>query len=124
MKIVRKLLSGQERRRRGFAFLELILVVVLIAILAGWYFNNGGGGAQEAASQYQHSMDRSKATACIAGRAALRPVIMTYSMQHPGQPVTIEGLRQSGVNLNVCPENGEITLDPDGSLKCSIHDQQ
>lgn len=124
MKNLRKLLVKQSCRQAGFAFLELMLVVVVIAILAGWYFNSGGGGAQEAASQYQHSMDRSKATACIASRSALRPAIMAFSMQNPGKPITLETLRQSGINVNVCPEKGDITLEPDGSLKCSIHDQQ
>jgi prepilin-type N-terminal cleavage/methylation domain-containing protein len=107
--------------RHGFAFIELILVVIVIAILSGLYFNNGGGGAQQAASTYQQSMDRSKATACLASRSAMRSVIMTYTMQNPGKPVTAEALKASGVNLNVCPEGGVITVAADGTLECSIH---
>jgi hypothetical protein len=103
------------------ALLELILAVVVIAILMGWYFNDGGGGAQQAASTYQQSMDRSKATACIAGRQGLRTAIMTHQIQNSGQPATAESLAKSGVNMNVCPEGGVITIAQDGTLVCSVH---
>lgn len=105
---------------RGFALLELIIVVIVLAVLSGWYFQKGGA-EQQAASQYQQSMDRSKSVACVASRSALRSVVLTYTMQNPGKPVTADALKQSGVNLNVCPEHGVITVAPDGTLLCSIH---
>jgi len=107
--------------RRGFAFIEILLVLIVIAILSGYYFNRGGNSAQQAASQYQYSMEKSKATACIASRSALRSAIMAYSMQNPGKPLTKEALSASGINLNVCPEQGEITVNTDGTLSCSKH---
>lgn len=108
---------------RGFMLIELILVVIVIALLTGWYFRDGSG-SQQAASTYQASMDRSKATACLASRTGLRTQIMTYTMQHPGEPVTTEALAKKGINLNVCPEGGTITIGQDGTLHCSVHDQQ
>jgi len=107
--------------RRGFMFLELLLAVVVIAILMGWYFQGGGSKEAQDASTAKQSIDRSKATACLASRSALRTVILTNMMQHPGQPVTAESLSKSGVNLNVCPAGGTIAVEPDGTLKCSIH---
>ncbi len=112
---------GIRSKARGFAFIELILVLVVIALLSGWYFNRGENPHQEAASQYQQSMDRSKSTACVAGRSAMRSAVLTYTMQNPGKPVTKEALQQSGMNMNICPENGEITVSPDGTILCSLH---
>lgn len=109
---------------RGFMIIELLLVVIVIALLSGWYFRDGGSPEQQAASQYKVSMDRSKAAACMASRTSLRTQIVTYSMQHPGEQLTTEGLARSGINLNVCPEGGTITVGPDGTLHCSVHDQQ
>lgn len=109
------------KSRGGFAFLELLLVLIVIALMSGWYFRDGGNPHQQAASQYQQSMDRSKSTACIAGRSAMRSAVLTYTMQNPGQPVTAEALQKAGVNLNICPEAGVITVSPDGALLCSIH---
>lgn len=105
----------------GFAMLELMVVVIVLALLSGWYFNGGSNPHQQAASQYNQSMDRSKATACIASRSALRSSVFNYTMQNPGKPVTVEALQQSGVNLKVCPEAGVISVSPDGTLLCSIH---
>lgn len=120
VKLPKVLVNGGKYR--GFAYIELILMLVVIAILMGWYFQRGGGGAhQEAASQYQHSMDRGNATACIANRTTMRTQIITMSMQNPGQPITRESLMQAGVNLNLCPEGGQINVSPDGSMSCSIH---
>lgn len=109
--------------RAGFMMLELIIVVIVIAVLTGWYFRGGNSPEQAAASQYKMSMDRSKATACMASRMGLRSVIMTYTMQNPGKPVTTDALKQAGVNLNVCPEGGVISVAPDQTLVCSIHQQ-
>ncbi len=109
------------RVNNAFAIVELLLVVIVIALLSGWYFRDGNNPHQEAASQYKQSMDRSKSTACIAGRSAMRSVVLTHTMQNPGQPVTTEALKAAGVNMNICPEGGVITVTADGSLLCSIH---
>ena len=110
-----------RRINSGFAIIEILLVLIVIAMLSGWYFTKGSSPEEQAASQYQQSMDRSKATACIASRSALRTAVMAYSMQNPGNPLTKESLTQSGVNLNVCPEQGEISVQADGTLTCSKH---
>ncbi len=115
------MIPNVDRLKSGFAIIELLLVVIVIALLSGWYFRDGSNPHQQAASQYNVSMDRSKATACIAGRSAMRSAVLTYTMQNPGQPVTTEALTKAGVNLNICPEAGVITVSPDGSLLCSIH---
>lgn len=119
--ILRRFVSLRRHSKSGFALIELILVVIVLAVLVGWYFRDGGSPHQEAASQYQQSMDRSKQTACIASRSAMRSAILTYTMQNPGQPVTKEALQNAGINLNLCPEGGEISVGPGETLLCSIH---
>jgi prepilin-type N-terminal cleavage/methylation domain-containing protein len=110
-----------QKLNRGFAFIEIILVLVVIAMLSGYYFSKGSP-EQQAVSQYQYSMDKSKATACIASRSAMRGAIMTYSMQNPGKPLTKENLAADNIRIdNICPEHGQITINSDGTLSCSIH---
>lgn len=118
---MRRYASLRCRTSSGFALIELILVVIVLAILVGWYFRDGGSPHQEAASQYQQSMDRSKQAACVASRSAMRSAVLTYTMQNPGQPVTKEALQRAGVNLNLCPEGGEISVGPGETLLCSVH---
>ncbi len=108
-------------RRYGFAFLEIIIVLVVIALMAGWYFRKGDNPHAQAASQYQHSMERANNTACLASRQAVRGSIQIQTMQNPGQPVTKEALEKAGIRVNVCPEGGDITVSPDGTLTCSKH---
>lgn len=108
-------------KRGGFAFLEILLVVIVIAVMSSWYFSKGGS-QQQAASQYQRSMDTSKSAACIAGRSSMRTAIISWQMQNTGKPLTKEALAQSNINIaNICPEKGEITINPDDTLSCSIH---
>lgn len=114
--------SFRGRPASGFMLIELLLVVIVIALLTGYYMKDGSS-EKAAASNYQMSMDRSKATACLASRSALRTQIMSYSMQHTNEPLTTEALQKAGINLNVCPSGGTITVSQDGTLQCSIHNQ-
>jgi len=108
-------------RMQGFAFIEILLVLVVIAILMGWYFREGSP-TEQAASQYQHSMDRSKSAACAAGRSAMRTSVQMYAMQNPGVAITKDGLAAANIRLDtICPEQGEITVASDGTLLCSKH---
>ena len=108
-------------KQRAVAMLELIIVVVVIAILSGWYFSKGGNSAQEAASQYQHSMERSNNTACLASRTGLKTSIQLWQMQNPGKPVNAENLSAANINTKVCPEQGQISITSSGDLVCSKH---
>lgn len=108
-------------KRSGFALIEIILVLVIIGVLSGWYFSKGSSPSEQAASQYKYSMDKSKATACLASRTAVRSAIMAYSMQNTGKPLTKEGLAQAGIKIDVCPEQGVVSINPDGTLSCATH---
>lgn len=116
-----KTLCSWNNRIRGFALLEILGVVVIIAILAGWYFRSPLESQKEAASQYQQSMDRGNQTACLASRTALRTAIQMHMMQNPGKTPTKEELGRAGINLNVCPEQGDIQIAQDGNLTCTKH---
>ena len=109
------------KRYSGFALIEIILVLVIIAVLSGWYFSKGSSPTEQAASQYKHSMERANNTACLASRTALRTAIMAYSMQNQGKPLTRENLQAANIRIGVCPEQGQITVNTDGTLSCSKH---
>lgn len=113
-----------KSKAKAFAILELVVVVVIIAILSGWYFSGSGGGAKQAASQYQHSMEKSNRTACLASRTALNTSIQLWKMQNPQKPITAENLQTANINTKVCPEGGQISITADGTLVCSKHQDQ
>jgi len=103
------------RKERGFYLIGLLIAVAIIGLLILRQMAPGS-------SQVVHSTERASEAACALNRQTFLTNVIAWRNTHPGQPVTMTNLKQSGVAIPICPAGGELFLSSDDStVYCTIH---
>lgn len=107
-----------RNRSKGFMLLGLLMALVIVLILMGYYFKKD----KDTQRMYvQTQIDKSKNVACTVNRQTLSTSIMTWTISHPGEQVTVEKLRQAAASVPHCPDNIDYIFDNNGNVYCPIH---
>jgi competence protein ComGC len=109
---------AKHRKKRGFYMIGILIALVIIMILT---YNQLAPGPGSDASSPQQQIDKGERAACSANRQTLRTRIASWKINHTNETISIEAMEKSGVNVPQCPAGGEITIDPEGNVFCSIH---
>jgi competence protein ComGC len=109
----------RQSPERGFGVISLLLALLVIGLLYLWltgWVPSGVSSTTEAQIIKKSSVDLS----CRMNLQALDKEIITWSVTHPGQKPTLEGLQSSGVLILGCPEGGKWSIQS-GHARCSVH---
>ena len=107
---------------KGMAFLSILFALVIMSILTSMYFSiqmsseSGVGGI--------NSIERSKKSACALNKQTLKVYVSQWEIGHPGEEVTLEKMKETNINIPVCPSGGKYSIDEYGNIICSVHDAE
>jgi len=106
-------------RGRGFYLIGLLFVVAIILILT---YQRIGPEKKGEVSRASREIARAKVAGCTMNRQAFAANLVMWRMNHTGEPLTIEHMRESGVRIPGCPAGGEWSISSDGAtIYCSLH---
>ncbi len=107
---------------RGVSLVSILAVLLILGMIYLGYDTLRRGGpiwAENTAA----GLHASAATACRLNRMETERTILTWTISHPGQTVTLEELRKAGLHVPDCPDGGRLELEGRRVL-CSLHDKK
>lgn len=91
-----------------FGFLSILLALGVVLWLSTHAMKSYTG---DSAKQIVGAKQRAENVAARVNVRQLNEFVNQYRMMHPGQPVTMEKLKQAGMILPECPPGGEFVLE-------------
>jgi len=105
-------------RSKGFTLIGILIALAIIMILGGYYFKEDELTEK---NYVDTQIDKSKVAACSVNRQTLSANITAWTIQHPGENVTLEKLRNARYTVPRCPEGHDYIIDNDGNVYCPVH---